>query len=78
MISIFMMMVILGGMFLQVPIGKLSDIIDRRKVILFAAFGIIVTSICVFIFYKSYIVVSIILYTILYFSHLIAHFPLPT
>ena len=62
MISIFMMMVILGGMFLQVPIGKLSDIIDRRKVILFAAFGIIVTSICVFIFYKSYILFLIMLF----------------
>ena len=62
MISIFMMTTILGGMLLQVPMGKLSDIIDRRKVILLAAFGIIITSTCAFIFYKSYIFFSVILF----------------
>lgn len=33
-ISIFMATVILGGGVLQVPIGRLSDLIDRRKVLL--------------------------------------------
>ena len=62
MISIFMMTTILGGMLLQVPMGKLSDIIDRRKVILLAAVGIVITSACVFIFYKSYVMFSIIIF----------------
>ncbi len=62
MISILMMTTILGGMFIQVPMGKLSDIIDRRKVILLAAVGIIVASACVFVFYKSYILFPIILF----------------
>ncbi|MGQ4001670.1 MFS transporter [Francisellaceae bacterium CB299] len=62
MISVFMMITILGGMLLQVPIGKLSDIIDRRKVILLAAVGIVVTSTCVFVFYKSYILFAIIIF----------------
>ncbi|QLE79919.1 MFS transporter [Francisella sp. Scap27] len=43
-ISVLMMTTILGGMLLQVPMGKLSDIIDRRKVILLAVVGIVVTS----------------------------------
>ena len=62
MVSVLMMTTILGGMFLQVPMGKLSDIIDRRKVILLAAVGVVVASACVFVFYKSYILFSIILF----------------
>lgn len=41
MISVLMMTTILGGMLLQVPIGKLSDLIDRRKVIFLAGAGIL-------------------------------------
>ena len=62
MISVLMMTTILGGMLLQVPMGKLSDIIDRRKVILLAAVGIVITSACVFVFYKSYVMFSIIIF----------------
>lgn len=62
MISLLMMVTILGGMLLQVPMGKLSDIIDRRKVILLASLGIIVTSIGVFIFYKFYILFAVVIF----------------
>jgi MFS family permease len=62
MISILMMTTILGGMLLQVPMGKLSDIIDRRKVIFLAAVGIVITSIGVFIFYKSYVMFSVVIF----------------
>lgn len=54
-ISIMMMVTILGGMLLQIPMGKLSDIIDRRKVILLAAIGIIITSILAILFHQSMI-----------------------
>lgn len=37
-ISTFMAAYILGGVFFQVPVGKLSDRFDRRKVILFITF----------------------------------------
>lgn len=35
-ISIFMSAVIVGGMIMQVPLGRLSDRLDRRKLILFS------------------------------------------
>ncbi|AIT10180.1 MFS transporter [Candidatus Francisella endociliophora] len=52
-ISFLMMVTILGGMLLQIPMGKLSDIIDRRKVILLAAVGIVATSLLAMLFHKS-------------------------
>ncbi|KEI35521.1 MFS transporter [Allofrancisella frigidaquae] len=55
MLSILMMTTILGGMLLQVPIGKLSDLIDRRKVILLVALGLIITSVCICLFYKTHL-----------------------
>lgn len=55
MVSVLMMTTILGGMLLQVPMGKLSDIIDRRKVILLA-------STLIFAFHTSYFVFSIIIF----------------
>ena len=38
-VSTFMACVILGGMALQFPIGRLSDHLDRRAVLIFAALG---------------------------------------
>ncbi len=62
MIYVLMMTTILGGILLKVPMGKLSDIIDRRKVILLTAIGIVVTSVCAFMFYKSYVMFSMIIF----------------
>lgn len=38
-ISLFMMAGIFGGLFLQIPIGKLSDRIERRRVLAAVSFG---------------------------------------
>lgn len=62
MISVLMMTTILGGMLLQVPIGKLSDLIDRRKVIFLAGAGIFITSIFIFAFHTSYFLFAIIMF----------------
>ncbi|EDN35964.1 MFS transporter [Francisella tularensis subsp. novicida] len=62
MISVLMMTTILGGMLLQVPIGKLSDLIDRRKVIFLAGAGIFITSIFIFAFHTSYFIFAIIMF----------------
>ncbi|API86434.1 MFS transporter [Francisella uliginis] len=62
MVSVLMMTTILGGMLLQVPMGKLSDIIDRRKVILLAGIGILLASTLIFAFHTSYFVFSIIIF----------------
>mgnify|MGYP006075163713 CR=1 FL=1 len=40
-VSEYMFVMILGGMILQFPIGKLSDVIERRIVIIFVCIGII-------------------------------------
>lgn len=42
-VSIFMACIILGGMVLQFPVGRLSDLIDRRATLLFVA---AITSAC--------------------------------
>lgn len=62
MISMLMMTTILGGMLLQVPMGKLSDIVDRRKVILLAGVGILIASILIFVFTTSYFIFSVIIF----------------
>lgn len=43
-VSEYMFMMILGGMVLQYPIGKLSDVIERRVVIIFVCLGIAAVS----------------------------------
>jgi MFS family permease len=40
----FMMVVVIGGMILQWPLGKLSDKTDRRYVIILTCFGLIISS----------------------------------
>lgn len=62
MISFLMMTTILGGMLLQVPMGKLSDIIDRRKVILLAGAGICLASILICMLHSSYFIFTIIIF----------------
>ncbi|BCD91370.1 MFS transporter [Francisella halioticida] len=62
MISFLMMTTILGGMLLQIPMGKLSDIIDRRKVILLAGAGICLASILICMLHNSYLIFSIIIF----------------
>lgn len=61
-VSTIMMITILGGMLLQIPMGKLSDIIDRRKVILLASAGVLVASIAVCVFYKFYLIFALSLF----------------
>lgn len=49
-ISVFISAVIIGGAIFQVPIGRLSDKFDRRRIILFTAvFGAVVSSVIVFL-----------------------------
>ncbi|MFC6673713.1 MFS transporter [Marinobacterium aestuariivivens] len=43
-ISIFMMCGIFGGLFLQIPIGRLSDRIERRRVLAAVSFGTLLVS----------------------------------
>ncbi|GGO85839.1 MFS transporter [Marinobacterium nitratireducens] len=43
-ISIFMMCGIFGGLFLQIPIGRLSDRIERRRVLAAVSFGTLLLS----------------------------------
>ncbi|MDE4972141.1 MFS transporter, partial [Francisella tularensis subsp. holarctica] len=62
MISVLMKTTILGGMLLQVPIGKLSDLIDRSKVIFLAGAGIFITSIFIFAFHTSYCLFDIMIF----------------
>ncbi|MED7819746.1 MULTISPECIES: MFS transporter [unclassified Francisella] len=62
MISVLMMTTILGGMLLQIPIGKLSDIIDRRKVILLVGAGICIASILICLFHNSFFMFAVIIF----------------
>ncbi|MFC4891830.1 MFS transporter [Pseudofrancisella aestuarii] len=50
-VSIIMMTTLLGGMLLQIPIGKISDMIDRRVVMLIVSIGLVIASLLVCIFY---------------------------
>ncbi|MBY7735102.1 MFS transporter [Francisella philomiragia] len=59
MVAMLMMTTILGGMLLQVPIGKISDLMDRRKVILLAGAGIFIASLLIAIFHTSYLIFAI-------------------
>ena len=62
-VSILMMITILGSMILQLPIGKLSDmVLDRRKVILLAGVGIILSAIGICIFYESIVLFAILIF----------------
>ncbi|MBK2026421.1 MFS transporter [Francisella philomiragia] len=62
MVSVLMMTTILGGMLLQVPIGKISDLIDRRKVILLAGAGILIASLLIVIFHTSYLIFGVVIF----------------
>ncbi|MED7787977.1 MFS transporter [Francisella sp. 19X1-34] len=62
MISMLMMITILGGMLLQIPMGKLSDMMDRRKVILLAGAGICLASILICMLHGSYLIFSLIIF----------------
>ncbi|MBK2125244.1 MFS transporter [Fangia hongkongensis] len=53
-ISTMMFAIIIGGMLLQIPIGKLSDIMDRRKVLLFMLIGATVVSVLVCLIHNSF------------------------
>lgn len=54
-----MAVTILGGMIFQLPIGKLSDSFDRRKVILGICISIVFFSILICIFHKVYLQILI-------------------
>ncbi|WP_150463791.1 MFS transporter [Francisella sp. XLW-1] len=62
MVSVLMMTTILGGMLLQVPMGKISDLIDRRKVILLAGAGIFIASSLIALFHTSYLIFAIVIF----------------
>ncbi|GAB4222038.1 MAG: MFS transporter [Francisella sp.] len=61
-VSLLMMTTILGGMLLQIPIGKLSDMIDRRIVIILAGTFIFISSLFIFIFHSSYFIFAILIF----------------
>ncbi|HJO95047.1 MAG TPA: MFS transporter [Victivallales bacterium] len=54
-IAYLMSITIFGGMLFQLPIGKISDLYDRRKVMFFVCVVIAVISIIICIFHSSYI-----------------------
>ncbi|MEY8701963.1 MFS transporter [Francisella philomiragia] len=62
MVSVLMMTTILGGMLLQVPIGKISDLMDRRKVILLAGAGILIASLLITVFHTSYLIFGVVIF----------------
>lgn len=62
MISVLMMTTILGGMLLQIPMGKLSDMMDRRRVILLAGAGICLASVLICMLHGSYLMFSVIIF----------------
>ncbi len=49
-----MLITILGGALLQLPIGKLSDIVDRRKLIFFIALALVILSLLLVAFVNDY------------------------
>lgn len=53
-VSIFMFCLIIGGMLLQYPAGKLSDRIDRRLTVIIICFLAIICSFLLMYFMKSY------------------------
>ncbi|MCR9191696.1 MAG: MFS transporter [Gammaproteobacteria bacterium] len=63
-ISLFMFCLIMGGMALQYPVGKVSDTVDRRFVVIILSCLVAVTSLLLIVAYKYYIS-SIILIIIL-------------
>jgi MFS family permease len=62
-VSIFMFWLIMGGMLLQYPVGKLSDRIDRRLTVIIICFLAIVCSVLLMYNIKSYYL-SLLLITI--------------
>ena len=54
-IAYLMSITILGGVLFQLPIGKLSDIFDRRKVMLGVCVMLIISSIAVCIFHRDFL-----------------------
>ena len=53
-VSVFMFFLIIGGMLLQYPVGKLSDRIDRRLTVIIICFSAIACSILLMFNMKSY------------------------
>lgn len=49
-----MFAIIIGGMLLQLPIGKISDIIDRRLVLLIMLIASVVVSVVICILHDSF------------------------
>ncbi|MCP4178383.1 MAG: MFS transporter [bacterium] len=54
-IAYIMSITIFGGMLFQLPIGKISDLYDRRKVMLFVCIIIALLSVVICIFHNSYL-----------------------
>jgi MFS family permease len=53
-LSYIMMITLLGGMLFQIPIGKLSDIIDRRVVLFFVLLIFIIVSALILLIHEFY------------------------
>lgn len=53
-VSFFMFSLIFGGMALQYPVGKISDIIERRLVVIAVSSFVILMCLLMFVFMKSY------------------------
>jgi MFS family permease len=49
-VALYMFAIIFGGMFFQYPIGKLSDLIERRIVLILIAASSIILAVCMFFF----------------------------
>lgn len=62
-VSLFMFCLIIGGMLLQYPVGKLSDIFDRRLIVIIISIGVIIAS-SVLIFAFKFYVPSLVLMTV--------------
>jgi len=55
-VSFFMFCLIFGGMALQYPVGKISDIIERRLVVITISCLVMVTCLLLFLFVNNYFV----------------------
>lgn len=65
MVANFMFILIIGGMLLQYPIGKLSDVIERRLVFIYICIATIIISITMFYFPSGNLIIWYILMALL-------------
>jgi MFS family permease len=52
-VALFMALLITGGMCLQYPVGKISDLLERRLVLIFLSIGICIVALTLTVFFQS-------------------------